>query len=60
MRSEVAGSTRRDCCGAEGIDSADDGVWCDVVVDARWQQADLLSAIAVDEAQGPPPLVSRC
>jgi hypothetical protein len=40
----------------ECIDDADEGVRRDVVVDASWQQADLISAIAVDEAHSPPPI----
>ena len=41
--------------GDERIDDADECVLRDVVVDASWQQANLISAIAVDEAHSPPP-----
>ena len=44
--------------GDECVDDTDEGVWRDVVVDARWQQADLVSAIALDEAHGSPPTAS--
>jgi hypothetical protein len=43
----------------ESIDDADESVWRYVVVDAGWQQADLISAIALDEAHSAPPPPSR-
>jgi AraC family transcriptional regulator len=41
--------------GDKRVDHADEGLRRDIVIDAGWQQADLISAIAVDEAHSPPP-----
>jgi hypothetical protein len=39
----------------ECIDDTDEAVWRHVVVDACWQQIDLISAVAIDEAHSLPP-----